>query len=69
VPYKILAKALALSLQYILTHIIRLYKMRFIRGHFTLNNVVVIWEGMEWDKCLGLKALLIKFDFEKAYDC
>ena len=37
-----------------------------IQGFF--DNVVVFWEGMEWAKCLGLKSLFIKLEFEKTYD-
>lgn len=33
-----------------------------------MENVIAIWEGMEWTRCLGLDAMLIKIDFKKAHD-
>jgi hypothetical protein len=34
-----------------------------------LDNLIVVWEGMEWAQSLGLDVLFIKIDFEKAYHC
>jgi hypothetical protein len=41
---------------------------RFIMGHFILDNIIIVWEGMDWARCLGLDALFMKIEFEKAYD-
>jgi hypothetical protein len=68
VSYKIIAKDLALQLCYILPQIIKLEKMGFIRGKYILNNVVVVFKGMEWAKYMGLKAFFIKLDFENSYE-
>jgi hypothetical protein len=39
----------------------------FIREKFILDNVEIVWEGMECARYLRLKALFITLDFEKMY--
>jgi len=39
-----------------------------VQGRYILDNVITIWEGMQWAQSLGQDALFIKIDFEKAYD-
>lgn len=34
-----------------------------------MDNILTIWEGMEWDRISGQNIIFIKIDFEKAYDC
>lgn len=40
----------------------------FIQGHFTLDNIITIWEGMEWAHKSHQATMFIKIDFEKSYD-
>jgi len=39
---------------------------RFFKGIFIFDNVIAIWEAMEWVRIKVLKALFI--EFEKSYD-
>jgi hypothetical protein len=39
-----------------------------IRRHFFLDNVIGVWEGMEWAQYLGHDAFFIVIELEKAYD-
>jgi hypothetical protein len=68
VSCKVIVKYLALQIHYILPQIIRLKKMGFIRGQSIFDNVVVVFEVMEWAKYLGLKAFFIKLDFANSYE-
>jgi hypothetical protein len=68
VSYKILLKALALLLCFILPQVIWSDQTGFVQGRFILDNMVAIWKGMKWARYLGLKGLFIKLDFRKAYD-
>jgi hypothetical protein len=66
--YKLLAKALVLQLNHFLLKIIRHEQIGFNKGHYIFNNVIVVWEGMEWARSLEVDAMFIKIDFEKAYN-
>lgn len=66
--YKITRKALALRLRSLLPMIIRLEHISFIRNHYILDNVLSIWEGIEWPQSSQQNTMFIKIDFEKAYD-
>jgi hypothetical protein len=57
-----------MHIHFLFPQIIRLEKVCFIKGHFILNDVVSIWEGMEWARRLSLKSPSINPYFEKAYD-
>jgi len=68
VSYKIISKDLTLKLILLLPLTIRPKKTHFVKGHYILDNVIVIWEGMEWARVSDQEALFIKIDFEKTYD-
>ena len=57
VSYKVLAKALALTINHVLLKIIQSKQMRFIRDQFILDNVCVACEGMDWAHCLNIDDL------------
>jgi len=65
--YKILTKALALRVKYILLKIIKLKWTGFIRGRYILDNVIVS-KNIEWVRSQGLVDLFVKIDFEKVYE-
>lgn len=64
--YKILAKALVVRIKHLLPKFIQHEQIGFIKGHYALDNIVVVWEGWEWARSSDLDALFIKIDFEKA---
>lgn len=40
----------------------------FIKGRFILDNLMLAWETIEWAQQSGQNPLLVKLDFDKAYD-
>lgn len=42
--------------------------MGFIKRRFLRDKLLIAWEGLEWARETGQKALLFKIDFEKGYD-
>ena len=66
--YKIIAKALALKIRHLLPLIVRLEKTSFIKSKYILDNIIVVWEGMEWARKSKQQTLFLKIDFAKAYD-
>lgn len=48
--------------------IIRPEQIGFIMGRYILDNVIIIWEGMEWARSSNHDTIFIKIDFKKAYD-
>jgi len=68
VSYKIIVIAITLKFRSILPLIIQPEKIGFVKGRYILDNVIIVWEGMEWTHKFGKEALFIKIDFEKAYD-
>ena len=40
----------------------------FIKGRFILDNIVTLWEAMEYAEESGQDYIFLKIDFEKAYD-
>ena len=48
--------------------IVRPEKTGFIKSRYILNNIIVVWEGMEWARKSKQKAIFLKIDFSKAYD-
>ena len=67
--YKIIAKALSLKIKHMLPLIVRLEQTSFIKSIYILDNIIAIWEGMEWAHKSKKKAIFLKIDFSKAYDC
>ena len=47
VSYKI-AKVISLKIFHLLPLIVRLEKTSFIKSRYILDNIISIWEGMEW---------------------
>ncbi|KAH9312921.1 hypothetical protein KI387_027956 [Taxus chinensis] len=68
VSYKIMAKALALWVASLLPKIVRPEQSGFVKGRFILDNLIVVWEGLEWARASLQKVVFLKIDFEKAYD-
>ena len=48
--------------------IVRPEKIGFIKSKYILDNIIVVWEGMEWAHKSKQKAIFLKIDFAKAYD-
>ena len=53
VSYKIIAKALALKLHPLLPLIVRPEQTSFVQGRYILDNVIAVWEGMQWAQSSG----------------
>ena len=68
VSYKTIVKALGLKVWPLLPLIIRPEQIGFIMGRYILDNVIIIWEGMEWARSSNHDTIFIKIDFKKAYD-
>ncbi|MCO5572277.1 hypothetical protein L7F22_026030 [Adiantum nelumboides] len=66
--YKIFAKALALRLKDHMSKWIRQEQKGFIKGRFILDNIVTLWEAMEYAEEVGQDYVFLKIDFDKAYD-
>ena len=62
------AKALSLKIRHMLPLIVRPEKTGFIKSRYILDNIIVVWEGMEWARKSKQKAIFLKIDFAKAYD-
>lgn len=69
VSYEIIAKAFALKIRHMLPLVVRLEQTSFIKSRFILDNIIVVWEGMEWACRSHQKAMFSKIDFTKANDC
>ena len=48
VSYKIIAKDLSLKIHHLIPQIIRPKKTSFMKSQYILDNIIVVWEGMEW---------------------
>lgn len=59
---------MALKIRHLLPQIMHLEQTDFIKSRFILDNIIVVWEGMEWAKHSNQKAISLKIDFAKAYD-
>ena len=67
--YKIIAKVLSLKIRHMLPLIVRPEKNSFIKSKYILENIITIWEGMEWAHNSKQPTIFLKIDFSKAYDC
>lgn len=67
--YKIIAKAIFLKICHLLPLIVRPEKTRFIKSKYILDNIIIVWEGMEWACKSNQQTLFLKINFAKAYDC
>ena len=66
--YKILAKVLAARLKKVISGLIGEVQTAFISGRNIFDGVLVANEIIDWWKKRGKKGVIIKLDFEKAYD-
>ena len=66
--YKIYAKAIALRLTNHMREWINKEQKGFIKGRFTLDAIITIWEGMDFADETQQDYVFFKIDFEKAYD-
>ncbi|XP_071688860.1 uncharacterized protein [Rutidosis leptorrhynchoides] len=68
VMYKIITKILAMRLVKVLDKIIGKEQSYFITGRQILDGPLILNETIEWYKRRKEKLLILKIDFEKAYD-
>lgn len=66
--YKIIAKALSKRIKPITQEIVRSEQTSFLGGKFILDNLILAWESVEWAQQTVQDALILKLDFDKAYD-
>lgn len=66
--YKLLSKVLAKRLAGVMNSIISSSQSTFIKGRQLVDGVLVINEVVDWAKKSNQEALILKVDFEKAYD-
>ena len=66
--YKIMAKVLATRLKSAMNSVIGEAQSAFLRGRNILDGVLIANEVVDWWKSKSKNGLLIKLDFEKAYD-
>lgn len=66
--YKILAKVLARRLKKVLPRVVGEVQSAFLGGRFIMDGVLIANEIIDWWKVNKLKGIILKLDFEKAYD-
>jgi hypothetical protein len=66
--YKLLAKVLAARLASVLGPLIAETQSAFLKGRQLVDGVVVVNEVIDLAKKTGKECLILKVDFEKAYD-
>jgi len=66
--YKILSKILANRLKKVLTSVIDVHQFAFLSGRGMLDNIFVANETMDYLKKEKKNGVIVKVDFEKAYD-
>ena len=67
--YKIIAKLLSLRLKKVMNDIIGPFQSAFIEGRQILDGALIAGELFESCKRKNLKAVVLKLDFHKAFDC
>ena len=68
VPYKIIAKAMALRLKKVVGDIVHTDQTGFLKGRYIGENIRLIMDLMEYTSRKKIKGLLMQCDFLKAYD-
>jgi hypothetical protein len=66
--YKILSKVLANRLANVIGNLIPKTQSAFLKGRQLVEGVVVVNEVIDYAKKTGKECLILKVDFEKAYD-
>ncbi|XP_058752696.1 uncharacterized protein LOC131625878 [Vicia villosa] len=66
--YKILAKILAARMRGVLDKLISITQTAFVPGRSMMDVVLMVNEILDWEKRKKRGCLLLKVDFEKAYD-
>jgi hypothetical protein len=65
--YKVLTAALATGLSLLQQELCN-EGLRFIMGHFIVDNLITDWESMEWARHTNQRALFPNNDFDKVYN-
>nr|GEX31625.1 RNA-directed DNA polymerase, eukaryota, reverse transcriptase zinc-binding domain protein [Tanacetum cinerariifolium] len=68
IQYKIIAKLLALRLARIVDTVVSVEHTAFIKGRQILNGPLLVNELVDWYKKKKKKMVILKIDFEKAFD-
>jgi hypothetical protein len=66
--YKLIAKVLAARLAKVLSPLVSKSQSAFLKGRQLVEGVVVVNEVIDYAKKSGKECLILKVDFEKAYD-
>lgn len=66
--YKIIAKILVERLKAKVPNLISVQQTGFIKGHCIIDNLIVLNLGQEHATLIDQDILLLKLDFEKAFD-
>ena len=68
VPYKIIAKAMAVRLKKVVSSLVHTDQTGFLKGRYIGENIRLIMDIMEHTKRNHIKGMLMQCDFQKAYD-
>jgi hypothetical protein len=68
VIYKIITKVLTIRLTSVIHEVVSQYQTAFIPGRNILEGVVILQEVLHELKVINAKGVILKLDFEKAYD-
>ncbi|KAL4559868.1 hypothetical protein LXL04_032014 [Taraxacum kok-saghyz] len=68
IQYKIVAKVLAIRLAAVVDSVVGMEQTTFIKGRQILDGPLMVNELVQWFKKRKKKMMLLKIDFEKAYD-
>jgi hypothetical protein len=66
--YKLIAKVLAARLAKIFSPLVSKSQSAFLKGRQLVEGVVVVNEVIDYAKKSGKECMILKVDFEKAYD-
>eukprot|EP00249_Psilotum_nudum_P026452 c32481_g1_i1 orf=56-340(+) len=66
--YKILAKVLANRISHVIKKLVNKEQKGFIIGRHMIDHVANVWETVYWALETKSDSLIVKLDFEKAYD-
>lgn len=66
--YKILAKALALRIKYLVPKLVRKDQSGFVHGRSIFDNILNVVGAMDYVRAEGIHAIMLGIDMDKAYD-